>query len=410
VATVEKSRHASVEFEVCWGSAAAQHRERVLVEKVNFWRDLIPGDLGERLARCAPGETVGAEFAPGQLVSTPDSGQVLRIPGERLRRVGAGAVIEPRPGRFYPRGLVEGLPGTFPQDRRPFRCLARRSDTFDADFNHPLAGRTLGVAARLVAELPASEEHGGRCNDLIEELTALGPGLQADYPGVDTDFFWGRPFAREDQRQDAQFYREPRFVQHLDATAIGQVRELYGRLLRPGMRVLDLMSSWTSHLPDDLGGLQVTGVGMNAQELEGNPRLAARVVQDLNRSPRLPFEAGAFDAAVCTVSVEYLTRPVEVFAEVARVLSPGGAFVLTFSDRWFPPKVIRLWTELHPFERMGLVLRYFRDAGGFVRLQTETVRGWPRPREDKYADRLAHADPVYAVWGWREEAGAARAA
>lgn len=167
------------------------------------------------------------------------------------------------------------------------------------------------------------------------------------------------------------------------------------------MRVLDLMSSWTSHLPENLEDLEVTGLGMNAAELERNPRLARWVTHDLNRDPGLPFEDGRFDATVCTVSVEYLTRPLEVFRELARVLRPGAPLVTTFSDRWFPPKVVRLWTELHPFERVGLVLEYFRQTGAFEAMQTETTRGWPRPDDDKYARMLAQADPLYAVWGFR---------
>jgi SAM-dependent methyltransferase len=106
-----------------------------------------------------------------------------------------------------------------------------------------------------------------------------------------------------------------------------------------------------------------------------------------------------FDVAVCSVSVEYLTRPMEVFRELRRVLKPGAAFIVTFSDRWFPTKVIALWKELHAFERMGLVLDYFRRAGGYAQLATESWRGWPRPEDDQYASSLLLSDPVFAVWG-----------
>jgi SAM-dependent methyltransferase len=166
------------------------------------------------------------------------------------------------------------------------------------------------------------------------------------------------------------------------------------------MRVLDLMSSWTSHLPADQG-LQVAGLGMNPEELARNPLLAERVVRDLNFDPTLPWGHAHFDLAVCTVSVEYLVRPVDVFREVARVLRPGAPFLLTFSERWFPPKVARIWTELHPFERMGLALAYFRGAGGYTALNTESVRGLLRPEDDKYASMTPLSDPVYAVWGTR---------
>jgi len=190
-------------------------------------------------------------------------------------------------------------------------------------------------------------------------------------------------------------------VDHLDRTAIGEVSALYGRLIPQGSRILDLMSSWHSHLPASLQGGAVVGLGMNAAELADNPVLTERLVQDLNQEPGLPFANGAFDAVVCTVSVEYLTRPFAIFRDVARVLRPGGIFVVSFSNRWFPPKAIRLWEELHEFERPGLVLEYFLESGLYRDLETWTLRGRPRPADDPYADRLAFSDPVYGVWGVR---------
>jgi ubiquinone/menaquinone biosynthesis C-methylase UbiE len=127
------------------------------------------------------------------------------------------------------------------------------------------------------------------------------------------------------------------------------------------------------------------------------------VVHDLNRDPRLPFAADRFDAVVCTVSVEYLTRPCEVFAETARVLKPGGLLIVTFSNRWFPPKAIRLWAELHEFERVGLVLEYFLKSGKYSALETVSMRGLPRPADDTYFNQYPCSDPLYAVWGRKED-------
>jgi SAM-dependent methyltransferase len=161
------------------------------------------------------------------------------------------------------------------------------------------------------------------------------------------------------------------------------------------------MCSWVSHLDGIADTVRVSGLGMNAAELTENPQLADYAIQDLNREPRLPYDDSSFDVVICSVSVEYLVSPFAVFAEVARVLKPGGRCIVTFSDRWFPPKVIRLWTELHPFERMGLVLEYFRQSGQFTGMTTESWRGWPRPEDDKYYPRRRTADPVFAVSGRR---------
>jgi SAM-dependent methyltransferase len=209
------------------------------------------------------------------------------------------------------------------------------------------------------------------------------------------------PFLRHDPRPDAEFYAEPRMVDHLDRTALARLVELHGRLIPPGSRVLDLMASWNSHLPHDLDLASLVGVGMNRDELSANARLGTQVVHDLNQEPRLPFDEASFDGVVCALSVEYLIEPFKIFAEVARVLKPGGRFVVSFSNRWFPPKAIRLWGDIHEFERPGLVLEYFLESGRFSNLETCSLRGLPRPADDKYAARLAVSDPLYAVWGKR---------
>jgi len=159
------------------------------------------------------------------------------------------------------------------------------------------------------------------------------------------------------------------------------------------------MSSWTSHLPPSLKPLRVSGLGINATELEQNPRLTDHRVHDLNTDPTLPHQNNTFDVVICSVSVEYLTDPLTVFADVARVLKPGGKFVVTFSNRWFSPKVIQIWEQIHEFERVGLVMEYFIRSGGFDNLNTYSMRGLPRPKDDKYAAEQPLSDPIYGVWG-----------
>jgi SAM-dependent methyltransferase len=165
------------------------------------------------------------------------------------------------------------------------------------------------------------------------------------------------------------------------------------------MHVLDLMSSWRSHVPESLPLGSLVGLGLNAEEMADNPQLTEYVVYDLNTDPRLPFEDRRFDAVICTVSVEYMTRPFEVFRDVARILRPEGLFIHTLSNRWFPPKAIRIWEELSEFERMGLVSEYFLESGSYDNLKTYSARGWPRPETDRYYPGLLTADPVYAVLG-----------
>ena len=131
-------------------------------------------------------------------------------------------------------------------------------------------------------------------------------------------------FRRVDESPDALFYREPRLVTHIDDATIEALTKLYRELLPAGGRVLDLMSSWVSHLPPEIHYARVAGLGMNRADLERNPRLDEHCVHDLNADPELPYPDQSFDAVVNAVSVQYLIRPVEVFASVRRVLAPGG--------------------------------------------------------------------------------------
>src|SRR6266481_3717972 len=153
-----------------------------------------------------------------------------------------------------------------------------------------------------------------------------------------------------------------------------------------GGRLLDLMSSWRSHLPEGARYGEVVGLGMNADEMAENPQLTRSVVHDLNRDPRLPFADGEFDAAMCAVSIQYVTNPPALFREMSRVLRPGAPFVVSFSNRCFPTKAVAVWLGTDDLQHVALVRAYFEAAGPWAEI-TEEAR-WPS--ED--------GDPLYAVW------------
>ena len=394
---------ATMDFRVGWNQDGIRHTDELHAERVNFWRDILPPGLHENMVRQPGVRSVTLEFDAGQVLPQRRPEWVHRVRQTDIeKRRFAGIEIELRHGRFYPRGILRGVPGVFRENVQPFRCTGVDPERISADFNHPLSGKKISFEVAVHDLRPKFEEHGGTSTDWIE-TTLDGPGIQARANGGPTDFFSGKPFDRTDENEDAVFYEKPRMVNHLDHTAIGVVSRLYRRLIRPGADVLDLMGSWTSHLPAELTINQLTVLGMNPEELQANSKAQARVVHDLNLNPRLPFADGCFDAAVCTASVEYLTRPFEVFEEVDRILKPGGLFIHTLSNRWFPPKAIRIWPELHEFERMGLVLEYFLKSGKYTQLETYSMRGLPRPEGDKYYGQLLYSDPVYAVWGWKAE-------
>ena len=194
-------------------------------------------------------------------------------------------------------------------------------------------------------------------------------------------------FRREDESDDRRFYLEPRLVVHIDDYAIKAIGEYFGRVLPEDGVVLDLMSSWRSHLPEGFPKRKAVGLGLNAVEMAENPQLDEHMVHDLNANPVLPFPDSAFDAAVVTVSVQYMTRPVEVFRQVNRALKEGASFHVIYSNRMFPTKAVAIWRELDDAGHGKLIASYFANSGG-----------WDAPELLDISPRHGfYTDPVYVV-------------
>ncbi|XP_078172272.1 S-adenosyl-L-methionine-dependent methyltransferases superfamily protein [Carex rostrata] len=204
---------------------------------------------------------------------------------------------------------------------------------------------------------------------------------------------------------DREFYSFPRFVTHVDDSFISTLTDLYKERLKPDYEILDLMSSWVSHLPPEVKYKRVVGHGLNAQELARNSRLDYFFVKDLNQDQKLEFDDESFDAVLCTVSVQYLQQPEKVFAEVFRILKPGGVFIVSFSNRMFYEKAISAWREGTAYSRVQLVVQYFLSVDGFT--QPEVVKKLPMKSETSPLDGimrlfgLSQSDPFYAVISYR---------
>ena len=389
-------------FSLQWQSEHARHTDQLVAPKLNLWRDILPFELEPDLMDKPVDHVARRSFAAGELIVPYQTDLCFNLSQRAFHRgLRRNNHVEPRSGRFYPRAFIGGSRGIFPEEILPFRVCSVSDDMIGCDLNNPLADKALDLSVRILDIWAAREEHGGSCNDVAEMVTLNGPGMQARWRGQPTDFWQDIPFARMAGEADAGFYAMPRLVSHVDKAASAQIAQLYQRLLPAGGRVLDLMASWESHLSAEHGLGEIVGLGMNDEELAANRLFAEHRVHDVNLNPTLPYGDAEFDAVICSLSVEYLVKPFDVFAEVARVLRPGGRFVVTFSNRWFPPKVIRAWEGMHEFERPGMVLEYFLRDGLFGDLETWSVRGLPRPADDKYADRLDDSDPVFAVWGSR---------
>ena len=215
-----------------------------------------------------------------------------------------------------------------------------------------------------------------------------------------TNPIWGTDaFSRLDESDDSEFYARDRFVSHLDSLALATVEKLIETLVvEENPAILDLMAGWDSHIPDHLRASEVVGLGLNENELRKNKVLSEVVIHDLNKDPRLPFPDNRFDVVINTVSVDYMTKPAQVFKEVARILKPGGLFLVIFSNRMFSEKAVKVWREAGEEERVLVVEDFFKAAGAFEKPIGFVSKGKPRPKNDKYAHLGIPSDPIYAVY------------
>ena len=392
---------ASLTLAATWFDGRTTHEDQLHVDKFSVWReiDLLPSAIASSIPGMRAGDEAQGRLRAGETVGPWNHALSIVTQATRFdRHYRRGLDVPPRLGRFYPQGFLHSVNGIFKEAIAPFRIVDLTDGRLAADLNHPLARFDLTVKLRLDEVLPAYDRRGGRCVSSLDDLlkypgfaAPLADGQDTDY-GDDTD-----GMTRMDHRADAAFYAMSRMVQHLDSCALEKINGLYRRLMPARAEVLDLMASFDSHLQ----GIQLRKLhvlGMNKEELDANNTADHRVVQDLNESHALPFDDASLDAIVCTASVEYLTRPSEVLNEALRVLRPGGVLAITFSNRWFPTKAIRVWSELHEFERLGMVTQWLNKAG-FEDLHTLSSRGWPRPADDRHGGETPFSDPVYAAWG-----------
>lgn len=394
MAYIAQDSLATIYFELSWESAFGHHVDAYYASDVSFTRDILPLGLKSRMRGLGPGDSVEMTIDVSD-IPAHEAGKVLDMPKSRFKAPFIhGRKIRPRIGRFYPQHSIEDVPGNRPDSTAPFRVVATDKAGFKADLNHPLAGTEVIIKASVVDVYPPDVDSG----ELRRWLATLlrGPGMQARLEDTPTDFLGVSPFAREDETPDGEFYSSAEPFAAMDMRAAENVRIIYENLLEESTNVLDLMAGDDSHLPDGFKPGSVTGLGLSQAAMDANKALSQRVVHNLNDEPDLPFEDESFDAVICTASVEYLTKPFEVFEDVGRVLKPGGVFAVTFSENWFEPKVIRIWSELHQFERMGLVSQFFIRSELFDDVHTRSERGWPRLPGDKDNDK--GSDAIFAVW------------
>lgn len=205
-----------------------------------------------------------------------------------------------------------------------------------------------------------------------------------------------------DPTDDRLFYEYPRFVHHVDGDFLRRLTQLYSDRLQPHTKILDLMSSWVSHLPETMEFALVQGHGLNEAELARNPRLNAYFVQNLNQNQALPLPDDSFDAVLNAVGVQYLQYPEAVFSEIHRILKPQGMAIISFSNRMFYQKAIQAWRDGSESSRLRLVVSYFRGVkGGFSKPEVIQVVSPPNPLA---LLGFPSPDPFYAVIARKSDA------
>jgi hypothetical protein len=371
-------------------SSKAVHCDQFYCGGVNMWRDVFTHQQQGKIIGCETGETITLEH--NFKIAAYDNSLKRHVYMSNWKPPHNQNDIQPRLGRWYPGGFVHSLPGIFPKSTLPIRMVGLDEQSIIVDCNHPLAGKELSLGITVNEVRLNEKERGGRCTDWIDEALKKGPGMELPLDEGQADFDEPDKMARLVEDEDGNFYGRPRLVNHIDDQAREHLLNLSEEFIAADMRVLDLMSSMQSHLSP---GPHVTGLGMNIEEMQANPVLTEYLVHDLNMSPAFPFADHSFDAICCHLSIEYLLHPQQILRECSRVLTDNGVVMISFSNRWFPEKVTRIWQMLHEFERVGYVMKYMAEE--FTDIRTFSYRNWPRPHDDPHYMQLQTSDPLYAV-------------
>lgn len=351
MATFDDNGVGALEFTLAWEKDGVRHEDWFLGRKFNAVNDIFPRGMREALEGKGEGESVSLTYEPRMCIPRHRESQVLTLPLDRLRRkTVTGRPIVPRFGRFYPQGHIDGLLDIYPDTLTPFRLTGLTDTHFTADRNHPLARETVTFTVRIQYIEKRDTGTYGSLTHWREAVCDWGPGMQAMHDGVPTDFFQDGFFDRETKPGAAFAHPLP------DANAIRNLETLMARHLKPGMKLLDFSRGDTP--------------------------------------------AGDYKGARCLFGVEYMDDPFGVFDAVATRLAPGDPVVIGFSNRYDPARVIDGWTQIHTFERPGLVLEYLRRAGLDADARTYSMRNDWRDRDDpEFLAMKGVSDPVFVVVG-----------
>lgn len=369
---------ANIVFSLQWKSPVAEHNDTFLINDIDFDNDVLAVGFKENLAKLNSGESYDQKFLAKDLLGEGySSDKVTTFDAALFNNNFKNQHSPPMLYRFYPNAIAwQGL-NTSDTDYTPFRLISKNQDEMRADQNHPLAKYYLTLTATLMDKFDKIDVKQPKKN-IVKIITSRGPGMQAPFEFGDSVFFNEYPFKRKDNNISK--------INEIESDAYEKIQNLYSNILPKHSKILDVMSSEQSYLADDYQTGLLVGIGEDENALSKNKRLDTYSIQNLNNDLTLPFEENSFDNAICTMCIESITDPLFLMKEIARVINSKGHFIITFSDSYAKDQTISLWGQLHPFERIQLVLEYFRDSNLFTNLHT-------------YSFRTIKRKSIYAVWG-----------
>lgn len=367
----------NIQFDLEWKSSAAKHVDSFFL-LVDLEKDTLPDGFKDEIQKLNIGESYSKKIQAKELLGVGySSDKVITFDAEMFNQQFKNQSSPPLLYRFYPSAIAHQGLKTNEKDYTPFRLISKNTDEMIADRNHPLAKYYLTLKAEKVGGCSQTEIAVGK-KDITKIITSKGPGMQAPFEFGQSIFFENYPF----KIIDADNHIKP----EMDDKTSQKIKNIYSELLPKHSKILDVMANNQSYLADDYQSGLLVGIGNDEKSLNENKRLNTFSIQNLNDSSRLPFEDNSFDDAICSLSISSLTDPFNVLREIARVVVSNGKFIVTFTDVYNADQTISLWGQLHPFERIQLVLEYFRKSDLFKEINT-------------YSQREIKQHSVYTVWG-----------
>lgn len=388
-----------------WNSQIMEHEENYFC-KIDDLRELnsFPKKFSEQFVLKKEGESFSIPFKSGELFDY-STDNITTLAESKFSPPTKFRNKKPLLGRFYPLWFFKGVTKIISSNIRPVRVIGIKEglSEISIDTNVPISRYDVTLNVSIERIISKSVDTNDEYKNWLSILLENGPGMQVRFNNTPTDFEFNNfeSFQRDNEEDDSIFYDKPRLTAHIDSKCHENLVKTYERILPPSGKILDLMSSYQSHIPTERE-YYVIGLGLNAEEMKNNKTLNEFIVHDLNKNPCLPFEKEEFDIIICDLGIEYVTKPFKLISEIKRVLKTKGIVTFSFSNRYFPPKVIKLWIDLHEFERLGYVLELLLRNGGFQNFKTFSYRGYDRPKDDKYFGYTFLSDPLYIVCASKE--------